>query len=1327
MHRYSAIHGDFYCTSHYEQLFKRNGNYDEGFGHQQHKDQWLPKKVNQIRDDNHETKSSTTALNSQAVDLPAGFQAKIFKADRRVNTKCCPENVKKLNISWPPENKRKKKEVTLEMTKNVSIMKQKYDDSSVKTSYEGIHFTNKVNSFQQMKLVKETTKQSDPPNSMKSKYTGILFEPKLPFCGELKRIGSTSPPNQTSKMKIGLKNVNSGDNHNFQTNMVSKNSSCAVFDGKLREQKVCSDAKFASKFYKSTLCFDDGPKNDVLQSNNLEKLQEGCLVRPSPESAFKSNKTQCNYYSKSLSTVAVELKVNEVSCDVIVANNFSESTLSMSNLCSDGTTKGDFLSSNNLEKLQEGCMVMPSSPSVTKLDKTQCNTKDDIELTENFCNGPPSSSDGLHTKSDHFEEKQEKTQSNIHIMSCNSTSHKTTNDKETAYSSCPDTSSTTNPRNRREIKSVNKGLNPIRKLFISYPIENPNTKQGTKNVPKGVNKLESLFSFTKKEKGEEKTQNIKITSNELSTEQRTKGRNQEDNEKPVEAGKESKSNKKDTSASMPSFGTQDENNITFSKTDMFDEAAFPQCHPGTLDQIPDNKLNLTSGKKSIDEATATNIVLMQDDCENSNQNLTIHHVEFIYPFRLETEATTEVEVDVNNIFGIKNAACESSNFILKTSDQRPSQNDISDLINTNYSQVSVADGNALASLNDHFSHNAEIFDPSVIEMDVSEVEVDVNSNKNAASETYICILERSDQQSTENKTSDPSPVAGQNEVASQNDNFGHPTNIYTRFETKATLEVGADVTNQLIFDKESASSESTQCVTESEVTVLSSEQKSTKNAVFDQTGEVVASQDAQYSHHADTVNSLLLETEVTAEDKVNVNSNIIAHAFINMFDRENENVSSGTNICILEKFDHQSTQNDISDKSLVAGQHDVASQNYDLSLHANILHSQELENKATLNVELDVNSNIATNDFNDIFDTERASFETIKFNLESEVTTSTKNYISDLIDDTNTLNDSFESPNMIETSAQTYNTNSNQSPVPERNVIASQSEYFCDHADIFNTSGLETESRVKFKVDGNRDIAPNALNDIFDTENASSESSKCILKSEVTITSSHQKPIQKNISELICTDDNQSSVAGGNVFVSKNDLFSHATDIFDMEGPFCAVTNAHLENQITVVTFDHSLVPEGNVFASQYDDFNLFRSDVFDKNTLKKENNQPVQNYSMDIFCLDQGLSTHVEQSQASSENKQFVQSEVADSLSLDDDSSLNFLQPNEFPESLESMVFQNANNRVDVSTYALEPSINTSETQNDGDTFSLVDITVSSEIDKSIASKDDWLKDFLA
>ncbi|KAE8279837.1 Xin actin-binding repeat-containing protein 1 Cardiomyopathy-associated protein 1 [Larimichthys crocea] len=41
MYNYAPLYGELYCIFHYQQLFRRKGNYDEGFGHAQHKNRWL--------------------------------------------------------------------------------------------------------------------------------------------------------------------------------------------------------------------------------------------------------------------------------------------------------------------------------------------------------------------------------------------------------------------------------------------------------------------------------------------------------------------------------------------------------------------------------------------------------------------------------------------------------------------------------------------------------------------------------------------------------------------------------------------------------------------------------------------------------------------------------------------------------------------------------------------------------------------------------------------------------------------------------------------------------------------------------------------------------------------------------------------------------------------------------------------------------------------------------------------------------------------------------------------------------------------------------------
>ncbi|XP_028825539.1 F-actin-monooxygenase Mical isoform X6 [Denticeps clupeoides] len=45
LHNFTPLYGEFYCIFHYQQLFRTKGNYDEGFGHTQHKNRWLQRNI----------------------------------------------------------------------------------------------------------------------------------------------------------------------------------------------------------------------------------------------------------------------------------------------------------------------------------------------------------------------------------------------------------------------------------------------------------------------------------------------------------------------------------------------------------------------------------------------------------------------------------------------------------------------------------------------------------------------------------------------------------------------------------------------------------------------------------------------------------------------------------------------------------------------------------------------------------------------------------------------------------------------------------------------------------------------------------------------------------------------------------------------------------------------------------------------------------------------------------------------------------------------------------------------------------------------------------
>lgn len=56
---YASLHNSVYCKAHFCQFFKVKGNYDEGFGHQPHKELWESKE-----DSGEMTRIQSPAANS---------------------------------------------------------------------------------------------------------------------------------------------------------------------------------------------------------------------------------------------------------------------------------------------------------------------------------------------------------------------------------------------------------------------------------------------------------------------------------------------------------------------------------------------------------------------------------------------------------------------------------------------------------------------------------------------------------------------------------------------------------------------------------------------------------------------------------------------------------------------------------------------------------------------------------------------------------------------------------------------------------------------------------------------------------------------------------------------------------------------------------------------------------------------------------------------------------------------------------------------------------------------------------------------------------------
>ncbi|NWU11492.1 LIMA1 protein, partial [Cephalopterus ornatus] len=128
---YASLRGNIYCKPHFSQLFKSKGNYDEGFGHKQHKELWAGKtECEESPEKTGPGVNATEAPQSPGVEdapiakvgvLAATMEAKASAVPEREER---PAETKKLRIAWPPPSDQSVQGSALE--EGIKVLKPKW-------------------------------------------------------------------------------------------------------------------------------------------------------------------------------------------------------------------------------------------------------------------------------------------------------------------------------------------------------------------------------------------------------------------------------------------------------------------------------------------------------------------------------------------------------------------------------------------------------------------------------------------------------------------------------------------------------------------------------------------------------------------------------------------------------------------------------------------------------------------------------------------------------------------------------------------------------------------------------------------------------------------------------------------------------------------------------------------------------------------------------------------------------------------------------------------------------------------------------------------------
>ncbi|NWR90647.1 LIMA1 protein, partial [Furnarius figulus] len=128
---YASLRGNIYCKPHFNQLFKSKGNYDEGFGHKQHKELWAGKTEGEepLEKSTHGVNATETPQSPGVEDAPIA-KVGVLAASMEAKASAVPEReerqaeTKKLRIAWPPPSDQSVQGSALE--EGIKVLKPKW-------------------------------------------------------------------------------------------------------------------------------------------------------------------------------------------------------------------------------------------------------------------------------------------------------------------------------------------------------------------------------------------------------------------------------------------------------------------------------------------------------------------------------------------------------------------------------------------------------------------------------------------------------------------------------------------------------------------------------------------------------------------------------------------------------------------------------------------------------------------------------------------------------------------------------------------------------------------------------------------------------------------------------------------------------------------------------------------------------------------------------------------------------------------------------------------------------------------------------------------------
>ncbi|KAF1505981.1 Xin actin-binding repeat-containing protein 2, partial [Megadyptes antipodes antipodes] len=248
---YASLHGKIYCKPHFKQLFKSKGNYDEGFGHKQHKELWNSK--DQCGSVGNIHAEETNPISSTPVDPKpiTEIDQDLYSGTQGIHLDILDNNLKKstergkLKMTWPPSTEDATPKKTFSIEEVAKVNKPKWPPEGLAQEGSSLH-TNKPlgnkKDSQKKNAVREQNK-NDTANARQnqhSSFSALSEKEATNICKAKKNeAGNKGKDEEAGNVQDKLNKTGGSQNREESGKDINEGDNVIVHSaGKEREKKI---------------------------------------------------------------------------------------------------------------------------------------------------------------------------------------------------------------------------------------------------------------------------------------------------------------------------------------------------------------------------------------------------------------------------------------------------------------------------------------------------------------------------------------------------------------------------------------------------------------------------------------------------------------------------------------------------------------------------------------------------------------------------------------------------------------------------------------------------------------------------------------------------------------------------------------------------------------------------------------------------------------------------------------------------------------------------------------------------------------------------------